>query len=691
MTVDSISQFHCFAKMYDGGVCVYAEDYWPMSYLSVIAASVSESVTVDLSNLGVLPVNVMQWKGGVVDTGTTGKPSVNIVEIDAFTTNDGSAVLQLSDFTVYKTSGTAVSFSSGDGIGFYTSGAIAGTKMWGSNTDGIGLLAVGSTGGATKIGIQSGNSGTSRIAGYLDRLGAAGLASDTQWIDTRTEIFSHPTAAEIWNLAYSTGFTAGSMGDSAKSWWNTNYYLGRSRTGVWGADSGTYATPAGTMGKAASATAAAAGGITEAQMHTMLDTQTVFTAVADLWPTLQGVDTVDAAGTNTRTQFVIDSAAFGYNNPMGLVNQKIIIRQDSLKPMAVGVSEVSVTGGNYTITVTDSMQVAFSPGDSIWFASDIANTYATLPETAKETADTTLGRDTTIYTGSSATIGGSIVSGGTGTDSDTTAMKTMLENNRILALFDSLLLVTKRSELATITQAGLDSLRATAKRLNDSLSSQEWATSGGSGDDPAGVRFVVRVWDGTNLAAVPNAEVTWRTSLIGTVYDHRKTANSLGNATVDIDTGWYYIFVEATGLNFPDSLRHITGADSILISGTGVVLVPPSSPSLCRFVMLLTTDPYAGAEAKFTLLNASGDIPVDSSSNAAIKTVLYGSADASGVLQKDLNRNSFIYLLRSRQFNTTEWEYRIKMRGSGPWETAPIVGKIKIPSDSTYFRPQGGN
>jgi hypothetical protein len=94
--------------------------------------------------------------------------------------------------------------------------------------------------------------------------------------------------------------------------------------------------------------------------------------------------------------------------------------------------------------------------------------------------------------------------------------------------------------------------------------------------------------------------------LTATSYDHQKTTNSLGNATIDIDTGWYYIFVEATGLNFSDSLRHITGADSILMSGTGATIVIPTDPALCAVYGTLkdnSNNPIAGATITLTMVD----------------------------------------------------------------------------------------
>ena len=206
-----------------------------------------------------------------------------------------------------------------------------------------------------------------------------------------------------------------------------------------------------------------------------------FATSADFWPMKQNVFLVDAAGTNTRTQFVADSASLGTNIAVGFVDQKITVRQHTdavwLNPISRGITRISSVAGNDTFTVTDSLPQAFAANDSVWLTGDIEHTWATLPEAAKASADSTIKRDSASATGTPGTLGSVIKSaGGSG------GMATLPDSlyDTLTAIHAAVNLRPLTTDLPTITQAGLDSLKATAKRLNDSLTSQAWAATGGS-------------------------------------------------------------------------------------------------------------------------------------------------------------------------------------------------------------------
>ena len=260
-------------------------------------------------------------------------------------------------------------------------------------------------------------------------LAVNGLAADTQWTATRTEIYSHPTVAEIY-----------------------------------GADSATYAVPAATMGKAMSATGAAAGGITQSQMWDMLDTQTVFTATADLYPVVGSKFVVDAAGTNARTQFVVDTASLGEGSSQGkmLLNRLLILRSQGSNNITIplAIHSISYTAANCTLTVVDSVPWAFAANDTIQLTGLIAYEMSTQAEAATANATELLGADTTGLRGD-PTVGGQIMSGGTGGGMTLAEVWPVIDSVR-----DSLAAKPNRTELPVISQAGLDSVAGLADGVN---------------------------------------------------------------------------------------------------------------------------------------------------------------------------------------------------------------------------------
>lgn len=654
--------------------------------------------TLTVDSIGLYSV-VIKWYNGGVQIGADNQRAsswaasaplaTNVTQIDGLATATGAAGLKLKKLTIANDTGDAAVFvATGDnGIGLTATGN--GTGAGGLFTGGVsahGLLARADGSGYNGLHLYSGSSFGLGFTSVGD------VGCEPNFFDSAAFYSNYWTANRRGNALSATGTDA----DTSFTNMQTTLAAVKAKT-----DKLTYNAADSLIidySNIPGGTATVPDSLFDSLTAIHADVNSITSGT--IYPLLGDKFTVDAAGTNARTQFVVDTASLGTfsSNWQAIRDRSYLLRSmsDNKVQIPLIIHSVAYTGANCTLTVADSVPIAFAAGDTIQMTGIYSPELASLSEAAAATSDSTVAKDTTGLRGD-PTVGGMIMSGGS-SSSDTTDIKAMLDNNLFTQAKDTLNLIAtttgngrlpRYGELPAITQAGLDSLAATAKRLNDTLTSQEWAGVG-SGDDPAGVRFVVRVWDGTNSAAVPGARVTIRPTLTATVYDHQKDANASGNAIFTIDTASYYVFVESPGLSFPDSAYHITGADSILMSGTGISILPPASATQCRFAMSLSVPPFANAEAKFALLNATGDIAIDSTSDAAIQTVIYGSANSSGVLQKDLNKNAFIYLLRLNRFNTTEWEYRIRPKGSSSWEAAPIVGRIRIPADSTYFRPQGG-
>ena len=381
----------------------------------------------------------------------------------------------------------------------------------------------------------------------------------------------------------------------------------------YGADSATYSTPAGTMGKAMSATASGTG----------LDSATISRILGRKIPSIRLV--VHAVKNNNT--FDVDTTLLGFSNGHDLLGCMVFFNRHDGRPsfFRSGINR-AVNGGGYdTLTMIDTLTAVagdtitiyptpwwdFMPADTATdlFALNVWNTDST-----QSFANASMGRLMIL-----AAIAGA----------DTSAFKTLLNNNGYRTAKDSINAALTIGLLKSLPRIGglVDSLwfklvEMNLGRINGSaaaatelkkafdvtnpagggrianvlhVDSADYVdtvrgvgSGGGSGTgscmDLAGVRFVVNVWDGTNSAAVPNAAVTIRTSLTGTAYDHRLDTNPFGNAVFTIDPAAYYIFVESPGLNFPDSAYTIIGADSILISGTGATIVPAANATKAAVV-----------------------------------------------------------------------------------------------------------
>lgn len=439
---------------------------------------------------------------------------------------------------------------------------------------------------------------------------------------------------------------------------------------IYGADSATYATPAGSMGKAMSATGSAAGGITEAQMRTMLDSLGLIYG--------RPIKTVVHAA-SSNTTFDVDTTTLGFSGRNNLLGCLVFFSYHDGKPsfFRTGIKR-AVNGGGYdTLTMIDTITAV--AGDTVIFFRDPWWDFEPVYAAAGIFADTGWHRDTSgTYDDDSW---GRLMILAAAAGADTAAFKTLLTNNGYKEAKDSInvaLMIGLSKSLPRIGNLNIDTtwmktFWATlemnlGKILGSSAAAREFlracdstATNGGmhvarvdtstyvdtlgsqvqsGGDDPAGVRFVVRVWDATNSAAVSNAMVTWRASATATTYDHRKATNPSGNAVVTIDTGSYTIFVEATGLNFPDSAYTITGADSILISGTGVTFVASADPAKCAVVGQLwkltskngVSSACANCDAVFELMGPNCTDTVTAQTGLWVTKMVRTSADANGYI-----------------------------------------------------------
>ena len=436
-----------------------------------------------------------------------------------------------------------------------------------------------------------------------------------------------------------------------------------------------------------------------------------------LWPLVQGKLVVDSgSAANSDEIFVTDTTdirvACRKDTAGIMVDQQIIVCQGAHKPIAVGISSVTYSGARVWVTVNAPMPQAFSAADTVYFIGNIANDYATLPEVA----DTVLGRDTTQYHGD-ATIGGSIVSGGSGggggmtlakvwpkldslSDSlnlkpNRTELPTITQNGldslRALAkvwpkldsLSDSLNLKPNRTELPTITQNGLDSLRALAKRLNDSLSSQEWAGGGSGTCSGTGIYDdTVYVRDTLNDVFVAGASVAYD---IGATTLYATTEPS-GYAVFAVNAGTYSVAATDPPSNYTTKSITVAGSRRDTLVGYGYVTIAPSSPSMCSFQMALDTlSGFADAQIWFSLMpKKDDDFFLDSTSGSIISPDIYTSANSVGVVQQDLNKNKNIKYFKSGEYGKTYWLVRVAKRGADL--SSPELKFIINTSDSTNYR-----
>lgn len=180
------------------------------------------------------------------------------------------------------------------------------------------------------------------------------------------------------------------------------------------------------------------------EMHDSLDTQGWAATgsggggTADVYP-LSGIKfLVDAVGADGNSQFVSDTASLGAysSNENTLINRAVIIRSltDGEVQIPTTITRVAYTGANCSLTVSIDAPKNFAANDTMQLLGLPWHDFATLGEAAAVQRDTILKTDSTLY-GGEANIGGAIVDGGGGSDS--TEIKTMLQNNQVLDAADS--------------------------------------------------------------------------------------------------------------------------------------------------------------------------------------------------------------------------------------------------------------
>ena len=581
---------------------------------------------------------------------------VNLTQIDGAATNGYNATLKLKMLDISNNAGNAVSLvsSGGNGHGLYalgdgTGGGIYGKSGTGANAHGIVGYSQGSSGfGMYLYGVTGGMNGQMGWggAGVYPRITGTGISSNG---------FAYDVAAAVWDALRSDHVTDSTYG--------TGYRDLQTRAAAIKAKTDKLTFNAQDSLIADYSNMPAGGG-----------------GATSLWPLVQGKLVVDSgSAANSDEIFVTDTTdirvACRKDTAGIMVDQQIIVCQGAHKPIAVGISSVTYSGARVWVTVNAPMPKAFSAADTVYFIGNIANDYATLPEVA----DTVLGRDTTQYHGD-ATIGGSIVSGGSGGGGGMTLAKVW---PKLDSLSDSLNLKPNRTELPTITQNGLDSLRALAKRLNDSLSSQEWAGGGSGTCSGTGIYDdTVYVRDTLNDVFVAGASVAYD---IGATTLYATTEPS-GYAVFAVNAGTYSVAATDPPSNYTTKSITVAGSRRDTLVGYGYVTIAPSSPSMCSFQMALDTlSGFADAQIWFSLMpKKDDDFFLDSTSGSIISPDIYTSANSVGVVQQDLNKNKNIKYFKSGEYGKTYWLVRVAKRGADL--SSPELKFIINTSDSTNYR-----
>ena len=237
--------------------------------------------------------------------------------------------------------------------------------------------------------------------------------------------------------------------------------------------------------------------------------------------------------------------------------------------------------------------------------------------------------------------------------------------------------------MPTITQNGLDSLRALAKRLNDSLSSQEWAGGGSGTCSGTGIYDdTVYVRDTLNDVFVAGASVAYD---IGATTLYATTEPS-GYAVFAVNAGTYSVAATDPPSNYTTKSITVAGSRRDTLVGYGYVTIAPSSPSMCSFQMALDTlSGFADAQIWFSLMpKKDDDFFLDSTSGSIISPDIYTSANSVGVVQQDLNKNKNIKYFKSGEYGKTYWLVRVAKRGADL--SSPELKFIINTSDSTNYR-----
>lgn len=414
-----------------------------------------------------------------------GTPTNGIYSFEV-NTRDSSAklwtVVKIGEFQLYQTTTFAAANDS------FTNAIKDANKVnFKDNAIGVKLAATGSD---ADTGIAGLKTKQTTIAGYTDdigvagagltavRLGVRGLESDTSFATTKAKIYSLSAGSGVTLAQLDSVLDLFVSGDSLVTLiWNaasrTLTALDEDGTTIdlngsaVGSVAGAVGSVTGNVGGnvAGSVGSIATGGITAASIaDNAVDSSTfapdakkmialrsdsgaVSGGTADVYP-LTGIKfVVDAVGADGNSQFVSDTASLGpfSSSQNTLIHRALIVRSlgGGAVQIPTTITRVAYTGANCSLTVSIDAPKNFAANDTIQLAGLPWESFVPLAEANDSTIEALLGADTTGR-GGDPTIGGSIVSGGTG-GSDSTEIKAMLENNQVLSAADSTLKLAETS------------------------------------------------------------------------------------------------------------------------------------------------------------------------------------------------------------------------------------------------------
>jgi hypothetical protein len=461
-----------------------------------------------------------------------------------------------------------------------------------------------------------------------------------------------------------------------------------------------------------------------------------------LYPFLERTTTVDGVGAAGLTYeiFTIDTAALGTRYPSQLLNKAITVRSGSNtydKGIGVGVIErvgLNNTTGVCSLQVADSLPFPVAVGDSVWiWSAGPSYNFATLGEALSAQADTIFNRDTTNYT-DVGSFGEAIVSGGTGTGSDTVAILALLNNHNVTEAADTILIfgeqatsvgLLRRSEVFTtadsflvkggivdtvltgVTTTGqafgdtITQIFSMTTEVYDSVRSQVWATSGtvtldsaALADIIAGVAaginslgtgiyaLTVQARDTVNSANVQGVLVVGRsgaTTVSGTTDDNGLIVFNVDSASWTIDAyGSPYTWVPSTLIVASDTTDTITGG--------GVLVATPDSPDEAVVYGTLiggNGSVASGWDIRFTLEDVKANLADTSTGQIVVLKTVETSTNGSGAFSTGLLKTENLLYKSGTSYKHPVW--RMVASPSDVKNDPRIDFTFSIPSDSTFI------
>lgn len=424
------------------------------------------------------------------------------------------------------------------------------------------------------------------------------------------------------------------------------------------------------------------------EMHDSLDTQGWAATgsggggTADVYP-LSGIKfLVDAVGADGNSQFVSDTASLGAysSNENTLINRAVIIRSltDGEVQIPTTITRVAYTGANCSLSVSIDAPKNFAANDTIQLLGLPWHDFATLGEAAAVQRDTILKTDSTLY-GGEANIGGAIVDGGGGSDS--TEIKTMLQNNQVLDAADSTMKMAqtttgagslRRGEVGSLANAAdsvsnrlqnpgvnVTKIKGSTTLVIDTSRNATGLASGSSGGCPDSGGFAVTVFflDSSDAnEPVYDATVRTKSSLAGVVTGKASTGIN-GSFTFSMNAGKHYILTQAYGMTFP--VDSITVTDDVVdtVYGYARARVPGMTTVFGR---LISTGgaALAGASVELELTNYDDTLLYVAGGEQVVPVVSKATVDANGDWAVPVYANSAFdaksrYILRVRHPEAT--------------------------------------